>query len=184
MRKYHSPVGATILYPWNCCRKVIPTGFCVLVRVLFLPKGCPYGTNSISFSSTTRKNSCGSVGLRMNIWCSAFQADFRCWSTPQNEFCGYENSAFQAKKHHQRQKSIAIEAFNPPPHLCRNNNRSRLVAKNNKRICLKGNNFHNRRSTTCGQRQHSPHCLKGRTIAAEVKISAPGKNKQDWIRNL
>jgi hypothetical protein len=30
-------------------RKVIPTGFCVLVRYLFLPKGCPYGTKSISY---------------------------------------------------------------------------------------------------------------------------------------
>ena len=35
--------------------------------------------------------------LGMNMWCSAFQAGSRCWSTPQNEFCGYENSAFQAK---------------------------------------------------------------------------------------
>jgi len=168
MRKYHSPVGATILYPWNCCRKVIPTGFCVLVRVLFLPKGCPYGTNSISFSSTTRKNSCGSVGLRMNIWCSAFQADFRCWSTPQNEFCGYENSAFQAKKHPRRQKYPSQSKFSI----------HRLT------VAWKAITF-----ITAGHRPADKDstilaCLKGRTIAAEVKISAPAKNKQDWIRNL
>jgi len=29
--------------------------------------------------------------------CSAFQADFWRWFMPQNKFCGYENSAFQAK---------------------------------------------------------------------------------------
>ena len=33
-------------------RGVIPTGFCVLVRSLSLPKGCPYGAKSIS--SATR----------------------------------------------------------------------------------------------------------------------------------
>jgi hypothetical protein len=37
---------------------------------------------------------------------------------PQNEFCGYENPAFQAQK-----------VFNSPAHFC-----------------LKGNNLHNRRS--------------------------------------
>jgi hypothetical protein len=41
---------------------------------------------------------------------------------PQNKFCGYENPAFQAKK-----------VFNSPANLC-----------------LKGNNLHNRRSSTCG----------------------------------
>ena len=108
-------------------------------------------------------NSCGSMRLRMNIWRSAFQAGFWCWFLPQNEFCGYENSAFQAKKNPQRQKSIAVVAFNSPPHLC-----------------LKGNNLHNRRSPTCGQWHHyQPPCLKGRTIAAEWRISAPGKNKQN-----
>jgi len=88
--------------------------------------------------------------LGMNMWCSAFQAGSRCWSTPQNEFCGYENSAFQAKKYPRRQKSIVVETFNSPPHLC-----------------LKGNNFHNRRSPTCGQWRHYPPCLKGRTIDDE-----------------
>ena len=32
--------------------------------------------------------------------------------TPQNEFCGYEDSAFQAEK------TFAVEAFNPSPSLC------------------------------------------------------------------
>ena len=90
--------------------------------------------------------------LGMNMWCSAFQGGSRCWSTPQNEFCGYENSAFQAKKHPRRQKSIVVVAFNSPPLLC-----------------LKGNNFHNRRSATYGQwhyypplpeRQNHCHCIE------------------------
>ena len=98
--------------------------------------------------------------LRMNIWCSAFQADFWCWFLPQNEFCGYENSAFQAKKHPQRQKSIAVEACYSPPSLC-----------------LKGNNFHNRRSATCGQRHRYPSCLKGRTIATASNNICNGKKQ-------
>ena len=78
---------------------------------------------------------------------------------PQNEFCSYENSAFQGKKHPRRQKSIAVEDFNSPSRLCPkdnklHNHRSRFVSKDNKRICMKGNNFHNRRSPTCGQRHH------------------------------
>jgi hypothetical protein len=51
---------------------------------------------------------------------------------PQNKFCGYENSAFQAKKTSLNAKiSIAVEAFNSLAHFC-----------------LKGNNLHNRRSPT------------------------------------
>jgi hypothetical protein len=58
--------------------------------------------------------------------CSALQAGFRQGFMPQNKFCGYENSAFQAKKHPWIQKSIAVKTFNSPANLC-----------------MKGNNLHN-----------------------------------------
>ncbi|MFZ6037392.1 MAG: hypothetical protein ACOYU1_03975 [Bacteroidota bacterium] len=57
--------------------------------------------------------------------------------------------------------SITVEAFNSPVHFC-----------------LKGNNLHNRRSPTCGQRHHYHCCLKGRTTAvAQTNIRA-GKKEQ------
>ncbi|PLB86661.1 hypothetical protein C0T31_04565 [Dysgonamonadaceae bacterium] len=56
-----------------------------------------------------------------------------------------------------------MEAFNSPAHFC-----------------LKGNNLHNRRYATCGQRHHYNCCLKGRTIAvAQMNIRAGKKNKQN-----
>jgi len=58
---------------------------------------------------------------------SAFQAGFWRRFTPQNKFCGYEDSAFQAKILSNTEISIAVEAFNSPANLC-----------------LKGNNLHNR----------------------------------------
>jgi hypothetical protein len=64
---------------------------------------------------------------------TAFQAGFRRRFMPQNKFCGYENSAFQAQK-----------VFNSPANFC-----------------LKGNNLHNRRSPTCGQR-YKKHMLPER----------------------
>jgi hypothetical protein len=101
---------------------------------------------------------------------SAFQADFWCWFLPQNSFCGYETSAFQAKKHPRRQKSIAFKAFNSPPHLCLKGNNifssmfcNYFIITFSQWIhwhidilnsCLKGNNFHNRRSSTCGLGHH------------------------------
>jgi hypothetical protein len=79
---------------------------------------------------------------------SAFQAGFRRRFMPQNKFCGYENSAFQAKK-----------VFNTRTHPC-----------------LKGNNLHNRRSPTCGQRHPYNYCLKGRTTAvAQMNIHTDEK---------
>jgi hypothetical protein len=77
---------------------------------------------------------------------------------PQNKFCGYENPAFQAQK-----------IFNSPAHFC-----------------LKGNNLHNRRSPTCGQRHHYNCCLKGRTtVAALINIFAGKKRtNKTKIRNL
>jgi hypothetical protein len=69
---------------------------------------------------------------------------------PQNEFCGYENSAFQAKK-----------VFNSPANLC-----------------LKGNNLHNRRSRPADEDTTNICCLKGRTTAvAQTNIDA-GKKEQ------
>jgi hypothetical protein len=69
---------------------------------------------------------------------------------PQNEFCGYENSAFQAKK-----------VFNSPANFC-----------------LKGNNLYNRRSSTCGQRRPFNPCLKGRTTAVAQMNIHTGKKEQ------
>jgi hypothetical protein len=78
----------------------------------------------------------------------AFRAGFCRRFTPQNEFCGYEDSAFQAEK------TFAVEAFNSPANLC-----------------LKGNNLHNRRYATCGQRQQENPCLKVRTFLFRFKKS-------------
>ena len=86
---------------------------------------------------------------------SAFQAGFQWGFMPQNKFCGYEDSAFQAGN------TFAVEAFNSPANLC-----------------LKGNNLHNRRYATCGQRQQENPCLKGRTTAvAQMNIRAGKKEK-------
>ncbi len=89
---------------------------------------------------------------------SAFQAGFWWRFMPQNKFCGYENSAFQAKK-----------VFNSQAHFC-----------------LKGNNIHNRRSPTCGQRHHYHCCLKGRTTVAALINICTGKKRTNKtkIRNL
>jgi hypothetical protein len=57
--------------------------------------------------------------------------------------------------------SITVEVFNSPANFC-----------------LKGNNLHNHRSPTCGQRRPYHYCLKGRTIAlAQMNIHAGKKNK-------
>jgi len=89
---------------------------------------------------------------------SAFQAGFRRRFMPQNEFCGYANPTFQAKK-----------VFNTRTHPC-----------------LKGNNLHNRRSPTCGQRHHNNPCLKGRTIAVVRMNIHTGEKRTNKtkIRNL
>jgi hypothetical protein len=89
---------------------------------------------------------------------SAFQAGFRRRFMPQNKFCGYENSAFQAQK-----------VFNSPANLC-----------------LKGNNLHNRRYATSGQRQQENPCLKGRTTAVvQMNICNDEKRTNETkIRNL
>ncbi|MBP7179918.1 MAG: hypothetical protein KBA24_02120, partial [Dysgonomonadaceae bacterium] len=52
------------------------------------------------------------------------------------------------------------EAFNSPANLC-----------------LKGNNLHNRRYATCGQRQQENPCLKGRTTAVAQMNIHTGENK-------
>jgi hypothetical protein len=81
--------------------------------------------------------------------------------TPQNKFCGYENPAFQAKILSNTEISIAVEVFNSPANLC-----------------LKGNNLHNRKYATCGQRQQENPCLKGRTIAAASRNIYSGEKEQ------
>jgi hypothetical protein len=65
--------------------------------------------------------------------------------------------------------SITVEAFNSPVHFC-----------------LKGNNLHNRRSPTCGQRRPCNPCLKGRTTAvAQTNIHTGEKRTNETkIRNL
>ncbi|HOM63528.1 MAG TPA: hypothetical protein PL097_06850 [Dysgonamonadaceae bacterium] len=86
---------------------------------------------------------------------TAFQAGFCRRFTPQNKFCGYENSAFQAKN------TFAVEAFNSSANLC-----------------LKDNNFHNHKSPTCGRRRPCNPCLKGRTIAAASRNIYSGEKEQ------
>ena len=53
-------------------------------------------------------------------------------------------------------------------------------------FCLKGNNLHNRRSPTCGQRRPYHYCLKGRTTAvAQTNIHVGRKRtNKTKIRNL
>ncbi|OPZ10088.1 MAG: hypothetical protein BWZ06_01968 [Bacteroidetes bacterium ADurb.BinA261] len=61
--------------------------------------------------------------------------------------------------------SITVEVFNSPAYFC-----------------LKGNNLHNRRSPTCGQRRPYHYCLKGRTTAvAQTNIHA-GNNKPTELK--
>jgi len=84
---------------------------------------------------------------------TAFQAGFRRRFMPQNKFCGYENSAFQAQK-----------VFNARTHRC-----------------LKGKNIHNRRSPTCGQRCNK-HTLPERQNyrrVVQMNIHTGKKNKQN-----
>jgi len=78
---------------------------------------------------------------------------------PLTKFCGYENSAFQAKN------TFAVEAFNSPASLC-----------------LKGNNLHNRRYATCGRRRPYHCCLKGRTTAVTQTNTCAGKNKPTGLK--
>jgi len=46
-------------------------------------------------------------------------------------------------------------------------------------FCLKGNNLHNRRSPTCGQRRPYHYCLKGRTLAV-VQMNIHTGRKEHW----
>jgi hypothetical protein len=62
--------------------------------------------------------------------------------------------------------SITVEAFNSPFHFC-----------------LKGNNLHNRRYATCGQRRSCNLCLKGRTIAVAQMNIRVGKKKNKQNEN-
>jgi hypothetical protein len=76
---------------------------------------------------------------------------------------------FKPKTPSNTEISITVEVFNSPANLC-----------------LKGNNLHNRRSPTCGQRHHYHCCLKGRTTAVtqtNIHIGKKRKNKTK-IRSL
>ena len=46
-------------------------------------------------------------------------------------------------------------------------------------FCLKGNNLHNRRSPTYGQRRPYHYCLKGRTLAV-VQMNIRTSKKEHW----
>ena len=76
---------------------------------------------------------------------------------------------FKLKTPSNTEISIAVEAFNSPANLC-----------------LKGNNLHNRRSPTYGQRRPYHCCLKGRTTeVAQMNIHAGKKRtNKTKIRNL
>ena len=68
---------------------------------------------------------------------------------------------FKPKTPSNTEISIAVEVFNSPANRC-----------------LKGNNLHNRRSPTCGQRRPCNPCLKGRTIVAVQMNIHVGKKEQ------
>jgi len=76
---------------------------------------------------------------------------------------------FKPKTPSNTEISITVEAFNSPAHHC-----------------LKGNNLHNRRSPTCGQRRPYHYCLKGRTTAVEQTNIHTGEKRTNKtkIRNL
>ena len=76
---------------------------------------------------------------------------------------------FKLKTPSNTEISIAVEAFNSPANLC-----------------LKGNNLHNRRSPTYGQRRPYHCCLKGRTTAVVQTNIHAGKKRTNKtkIRNL
>ena len=94
---------------------------------------------------------------------SAFQAGFWRRFMPQNKFYGYENSAFQAKKHPWIQKSIAVKTFNSPANLC-----------------LKGNNLHNCRLWPADKNVPVIPAWKAELLQLHKWISAPTKrNKQN-----
>jgi hypothetical protein len=67
---------------------------------------------------------------------------------------------FKPKTPSNAEISITVEAFNLPAHFC-----------------LKGNNLHNRRSPTCGQRRPYHYCLKGRTTAVAQMNICTGKKQ-------
>ena len=76
---------------------------------------------------------------------------------------------FKPKTLSKTEISIAVEVFNSPANRC-----------------LKGNNLHNRRSPTCGQRRPYHYCLKGRTLAVVQMNIHTGKKRTNKtkIRNL
>ena len=104
-------------------------------------------------------DSCGSVGLRMNIWCSDV-LPFRQISDvdqPAEWILQLWKFGFPSQKTSSKTKihrSWRLQFSLSPLSEGLHNHRSRFVSKDNKRICMKGNNFHNRRSPTCGQRHH------------------------------
>jgi hypothetical protein len=88
---------------------------------------------------------------------TAFQAGFWRRFMPQNKFCGYENSAFQAQK-----------VFNARTHRC-----------------LKGKNIHNRRSPTCGQRCNKHTLPERQNFCRVVQMNIhTGKNKPTGLKFL
>jgi len=72
---------------------------------------------------------------------------------------------FKPKTPSNTEISITVEVFNSPAYFC-----------------LKGNNLHNRRSPTCGQRRPCNLCLKGRTIVAALINIFAGKNKPTGLK--
>ena len=92
-----------------------------------------------------------------------------------DDSCRRMNSAvmkirlFKPKTLSKTEISIAVEVFNSPANRC-----------------LKGNNLHNRRSPTCGQRRPYHYCLKGRTLAVVQMNIHTGKKRTNKtkIRNL
>jgi hypothetical protein len=76
---------------------------------------------------------------------------------------------FKPKTLSKTEISITVEVFNSPAHFC-----------------LKGNNLHNRRYATCGQRRPCNLCLKGRTTAVAQTNIRTGRKRTNKtkIRSL
>ncbi|MDK2837666.1 MAG: hypothetical protein PWR15_735 [Bacteroidota bacterium] len=73
------------------------------IRIRLFPAGVSFSTRVVCVQTDAcagkKENSTSRLYVFVANKCSALQAGFRQGFMPQNKFCGYENSAFQAKKH-------------------------------------------------------------------------------------
>jgi len=135
--------------------------FCLMnVKELF-----PLCVNSANIRGLFNKNTDEHLHRRWKS--TAFRAGFWLRFMPQNKFCGYENSAFQAKN--------TLEY--------RNIHRSGSLQFIGS-FCLKGNNLHNRRSRPADKNVPTITAWKAEPLQLHRWISAPAKKNTDRLDDL